>query len=286
MIGEPSAADAAPEAAVRAVERPSVAMAARVAWITIAPIKSLGLVQRDEVRLEPFGVAADRRFVLVDRSGNLVNGKRAPALSTVLPDLDEEAGVLVLHFPDRSTIASQVELDPWPVVVRIFGREVPGNELRGPWASALSDFVGLDLRMIRLDVPGAGVDRPEGNATILSVASLERLASAADLAARPDERRFRMLFGIDGVAAHAEDRWIDRRVRIGEALVVPGGNVGRCVVTTRHPDTALPDLDTLRILAEYRTDETTTEALPFGVWASVTEPGLVRVGDPVLLERG
>ena len=90
-----------------------------------------------------------------------------------------------------------------------------------------------------------------------------------------------MNFGIDGLAPHAEDSWIGRRVQVGSAVVVPTGNVGRCAITTQHPETGKPDLDTLKALARYRGDVPTTEPLPFGVHAAVAEPGRVRVGDPV-----
>jgi MOSC domain-containing protein len=63
--------------------------------------------------------------------------------------------------------------------------------------------------------------------------------------------------------------------------VIPHGNVGRCVITTLNPDTAVSDLDTLRGLAAYRRDIGTTEPLAFGVHAAVVEAGRVRVGDAV-----
>ena len=40
--------------------------------------------------------------------------------------------------------------------------------------------------------------------------------------------------------------------RLGEAIVIPNGNVGRCAVTTQNPDSGAPDLDTLKALAAYR----------------------------------
>jgi uncharacterized protein YcbX len=98
-----------------------------------------------------------------------------------------------------------------------------------------------------------------------------------------DGRRFRMNFGIDGLREHEEDEWLGRRVRLGEAVVVPVGNVGRCAVTTQNPDTGAPDLDTLKALAAYRAGTEATEPLPFGVHAAVAHPGRVRVGDAVEL---
>jgi uncharacterized protein YcbX len=64
--------------------------------------------------------------------------------------------------------------------------------------------------------------------------------------------------------------------------VRPLGNVGRCVITTCHPDTAERDFDTLGVLARYRREIDTTEPLPLGVAGMVVEPGRVRLGDPVM----
>jgi uncharacterized protein YcbX len=95
-----------------------------------------------------------------------------------------------------------------------------------------------------------------------------------------DGRRFRMLFEIDGVEPHEEDTWLGVQITIGEAVIVPLGDVGRCVVTTCDPDTAISDFDTLKLLAGYRR-EGVTEPLPFGVYCDVAVPGRVRVGDSV-----
>jgi uncharacterized protein YcbX len=59
------------------------------------------------------------------------------------------------------------------------------------------------------------------------------------------------------------------------------GNVGRCALTTRQPETGVVDFKTLHLLKAYRGDVETTEPLPFGIHASVVDPGRVRVGDPV-----
>ena len=70
-------------------------------------------------------------------------------------------------------------------------------------------------------------------------------------------------------------------MRIGDAVVYPLGNIGRCVVTTCDPDTTQRDFDTLGVLAGYRADIATSEPLPLGVVGDVVTPGRVRVGDPV-----
>jgi uncharacterized protein YcbX len=87
-----------------------------------------------------------------------------------------------------------------------------------------------------------------------------------------------MLFQVDGLEAHEEDTWLGRTVRIGEALIRLRDVVGRCAITTQNPDTGIPDLDTLRVLDEYR-GLTSARELPFGVYGEVLEPGRVGVGD-------
>jgi len=89
-----------------------------------------------------------------------------------------------------------------------------------------------------------------------------------------------MLFEIDGVEPHEEDEWFGRRVEIGDSVVAIVGDVGRCVVTKKNPDTGEHDLETLDTLADYR-PEGRTEPLPFGVHGAVIQPGRVRVGAPV-----
>ena len=93
-----------------------------------------------------------------------------------------------------------------------------------------------------------------------------------------------MLVEIDGVAAHEEDEWVGARVRIGEVLVRFGGHVGRCLITSRDPESGVVDLPTLDVIRDYRGGVDATEPLPFGIYGEVVEPGRVAVGDPVSVE--
>lgn len=259
-------------------------MSGSVAWIAIAPVKGLALVQCKAVELEPFGVRENRRFHLVEDDGRLVNGKRFGPLVLVVPEWDEAAAVLRLRLPDGEEVAGEVATGE-PIVTSFYGRPVPGRVVVGPWASALSALSGHALRLVQADEPWGGVDRGgRAGVSLVSRASLGALGEAAEASEPVDGRRFRMLFGLDGFGAHEEDGWLDRRVRIGGAVVRPLGNVGRCVVTTQNPETGVPDLDTLAALKRYRGEIDTSEPLPFGVWGEVVEPGSVRVGDRVELD--
>jgi uncharacterized protein YcbX len=243
-----------------------------VAAISIAPVKSLGLLHPHAVELTEAGVTANRAFHLIDHRGHLVNGKRLGPLVAVRPDWDPATGALALTFPDGSAVAGTVA-DGEPVSSWFFGRPRPSVLIEGPWSAALSEYAGTELRLARTAHTGAGTDRGRGGAmSLLSVAAAEQ----HDL----DVRRFRMLFAIGGVPAHAEDEWVGHRVRVGDAVVRPTGHTGRCLVTSQNPDTGRPDTDVLDLLRRVRPADT-AEPLPFGVHGVVVQPGTVRVGDPV-----
>ena len=250
-----------------------------VARISIAPVKSLGLVHPDEVELGPGGVAGDRRFWLVDRNGRLLNDKRYPQLLRVRPAWDEATRRLLLSFPDGTVVQGIVEPGE-PIEATLYERPHPSRVVEGPWRDALSEYVGEPVTLL-WSVSGA-VDRGVrgGAVTVISRGSLERLREEGGVEAPVDGRRFRMLFEIDGVEPHAEDEWLGGRLEIGAAVIAFVGDVGRCAVTTQNPDTGETDLDTLGVLAGYRR-EGQTEPLPFGVHGAVVQPGRVRVGDPV-----
>ncbi len=253
-------------------------MTARVVWISLAPVKATRLHVVEEAELREAGVRGDRRFYLVEDRGLLVNDKHVGALQLVESEYDDATGRLSLRFPDGTDVAADVELGD-EIDTRFHGAPRAARVVLGPFAAALSAYAGRPLRVVAPALPATDRGR-SGAVTLLATSSLARLAEELGVEA-VDGRRFRMNLGIDGLAPHEEDGWHGRRVRVGEALVVPQGNVGRCAVTTQDPRTGRPDLDTLKALAAYRSDAETTEPLPFGVHAAVVEPGLVRLGDRV-----
>jgi uncharacterized protein YcbX len=251
----------------------------RVAWIAIAPVKSMALVFLDHTLLGLNGIAGDRAFAVIDETGHLVNGKRLGTLALIRPEFDPGASRLTLRFPDGEAIDGDIALGE-PFDATFFGHPRGVRHVEGPWSEALTSRAGRPVRLVALASPGDGADRGP-TATLLSTAALAHLALAGGSDEPLDRRRFRMTFGIDGVDAYAEDDWLDRDVRVGGAVVRPAGNVGRCAVTTQDPDTGIASFDTLRILQATRGHLETTEPLPFGIWADVIEPGDVELGDPI-----
>ena len=250
-------------------------MSVRVTALHTAAIKGTRLRSVEQVVLDERGAANDRRFFVIDERDRMRNGKQLGSLQAViaLP----ENGRLRLEFPDGSVVDEQLELGD-ELTAQVFSHHVTGRLVLGPWSQALSDFCGQPLRLLET---GSAVDRgAKGPVSLISRASLQRLAEEAQTDS-VDVRRFRMLIEVDGVEAHAEDRWLGRRLQVGGAVLRFDGHVGRCLVTGRDPETGEPTLPTLDLLRGYRSDLESTEPLPFGVYGRVLRPGTGRVGDAV-----
>ena len=247
-----------------------------VVRLSTTPVKSLLLHHPDEIVLEPFGVASDRRFYLIREDGRLLAGLHHGPLALVRAEWAPEPDRLRLTFPDGDVVEGEVSLAD-PVLTDFWGHRVEGRLVGGPWAEALSGFSGRPVRLVKADAPAGGVDAEP--LTLVSSESIAELARQAGLDAL-DGRRFRMLLEIQGCAPHEEDTWIGHRVKLGEAVVEIPGPVPRCATTTRDPSTGLRDLDALREIAAYR-GKREGKNIDFGVYARVVEPGRVRVGDPV-----
>jgi hypothetical protein len=255
-------------------------MAARVARISIAPVKALGLVHPDEVELGPRGVEGNRRFWLVEADGRLVSNKKHRKLMLVRPEWDEQTRELALTFPEGTRVEGTAEVGDDVFEQPMYNHPVKSRRVHGPWEDAISRYAGEPLTLLWAE-EGAPDRLYAGTATIVARESVAKLAEVAGEDAI-DPRRFRMTFDIEGVEAHEEDSWIGSEVQLGAATVKVHGDVGRCAITTLDPDSGEPTVDTLKALASYR-KEGVKEPLPLGVYTSVVTPGRVRVGDDIAI---
>jgi uncharacterized protein YcbX len=261
---------------------------ARVTALSIAPVKGLRIAGVEQLVLEPGGARGDRRFYLVEERGWMVNGKHSGALNEIVAEVGAGGGDggamerLTLRFPDGTEVSDTIELGK-ELPTRFHSQPRAARVLRGPFSAALSEHAGEQLRIVQAGDGSSAIDRGvEGGVSMISRGSLAVLALVAEQAA-VDARRFRMTIEIDGVEAFAEDGWIGRELRIGEASIRLNGHVGRCIVTSRHPESGAVDLPTLDLLRSFRSGLDTTEPSPFGVYGEVVRPGAVRVGDRVEL---
>ena len=258
-----------------------------VARLSLSPVKGLKLFHPDSVEIGLNGVPGDRVFYLVDEEGRMANGKLVGELVQVEARLDARLDRLTLRFPgdgggggggggtavegDARTLGAVVETS-------FYGRPVTGRVVEGPFSEALSEAAGRTVRLVRADQVSAACDVLHP-VSVLSRGSCDELARRSGDPRLADDRRFRMLIAVDGCAAHEEDTWAGRRVRIGDAVIEVAGDVGRCVITGHSPDTGRTDADTLKAISAYR--GASEGRISFGMYADVVAAGRVRVGDPV-----
>lgn len=250
--------------------------AGRVVRLRIAPVKGLRLIDRDAVDIGPDGVPEDRRFFLVGPDGRHRSGLAHGPLVRIVPDYDVAAERLALTFPSGEVVRADARGGPERLEVpwderTLLARPVPGFD------EALSDYVGMPIRLVRAE-PG---HRPSSaHVTILSQASVEAVERGADLPDQLDDRRFRMLVTIEGVAAYEEERWVAGEVAVGTAVVRVDVPAARCATTTRDPSTGVRDVDVLRLLAQVR-GVSERRTVDLGVYCDVVRGGRVAVGDIV-----
>lgn len=248
----------------------------KVARLNIAPVRSLALETRSEIRLTTDGVAEDRRFYLVDDDGRLVDQLIAGALVQVAAWTDPDATALRLTLPDGHVVEDDVQLDG-PIETDVHKRTAIGHVVDGPWAEALTAYLGRPIRIVRCDRIGG--TRTAHPASLVTDGSLDALGGALGIG-DVDARRFRMLIELEGGDAHEEDTWVGGRIGLGETVLRISAPVARCAITTHDPDTGQRDVDTLRAIKDYR-GLVNGKDLMFGVWGEVETAGIIRVGDEV-----
>jgi uncharacterized protein YcbX len=248
-----------------------------VSRLSVTPLRGLALLHPDAVRLEPLGVLDDRRYSLLTPDGRLFDGTDDGTLVQIRADLSHHPEHLWLTFPDGSVVGGRVALGE-PVRVDIHERSFPVRPVVGPWAGAISAFIGRPLQLVRAE---RDTGEPDRNAvSIVSEASVEELSRQSGLEHSVDARRFRMLIQVGGAHPHEEDQWLGKRVQIGQSIVHVTRPDPRCVITTQDPDTGLRDFPTLHAIKRYR-GLRDGRHLDFGVYAEVVDSGMLRVGDRV-----
>jgi uncharacterized protein YcbX len=294
---------------------PTVEQPPRVASIHIYPLKAGRAVDVSESAVEPWGLAGDRRWLVVDGAGRFVSQREEPALARVIAaypaypaaGVDRVAGVdqvaagesqptdaIILSaagHPPLKVAMPWPDDDPEMVPVAVWEsrvRAAAAGKEADDWLSRLLD---RDVRLVYLDDPtrrevdqdygdpGDRVSFADGYPLLLtSTGSLEALGDWLAEEGHPPVpmNRFRPSVVIAGACAWAEDGW--RRVRIGTVTFRVVKPCGRCVVTTIDQATGQRGRQPLKLLGRRRRFG---QQLVFGQNMIPDAPGSIRVGDPV-----
>ncbi len=244
--------------------------------IGFTPLKGARHLAHPSSELAESGPLGDRSYCLLD-----------PARDRVLRTVENPTMVQVIAAQKDETLtvelpAGIVEGTPTATgdvrTVDYWGRDAEVELLDGPWSAAFSDHLGYDVVLARPVRPGSVVYG--ASVTLLTTSSLAALS--ARLGEPVDSARFRSTYLLDtpGLAPHAEDGWVGRRVRLGEAELRVRAVVPRCAVIDLDPVTGLRNLSVLATLAGYRRKDA---EICFGVDAEVVVPGPVLLGDSAVV---
>lgn len=243
----------------------------------MAPVKGLALVERAAIALESGGVAENRRFFILGDDGRHLSGLRHGPLVTIVPDYDPASESLALRFPDGAVVEGSAVAEGEAIELPFLDRRLAGRVVDGPFAQALSDFVGRPLRLARAS---STAEASEAGVSMISEASIDAIERGAGHVGPLDDRRFRMLITVDGVRAYGEEAWVGSEIRVGGAVVLVTQACPRCATTTRDPATGLRDFDALAAIHEVR-GLSERRTIDLGVYGRVVEAGTVAVGDEV-----
>ncbi|MGW8764078.1 MOSC domain-containing protein [Streptomyces sp. NPDC055815] len=262
--------------------------------VHIHPVKAMRALTRTEAEVQPWGLAADRRWTVVDATNEVVTQRRHPrmALATAEP---LPGGGISLSAPGRPTLEVEVPHPSTTITVEIFGdhvEAVPAGDAAAAWFSA---YLESDVRLVHMDapehrrpvdpdyaLPGETVSFADGYPLLVTtVSSLDALNSLIAQGDHADEgplpmNRFRPNLVIEGTAPWAEDGWT--RLAVGEVTFRVPRPCGRCVVTTTDQLTGERGKEPLRTLGRHRKND---GRLIFGQNLVPEHTGTVRVGDAV-----
>jgi uncharacterized protein YcbX len=264
-----------------------------VSALHVHPVKSLRATSTPSAVVEPWGLAGDRRWMLVDaRTLKALTQREEPSLARVVALLTKGGG-LRLSAPEREPVDVEVPR-PGPLeTVRLFSDKFEVLPASGAGDAWLSSYLDRPVRLTYLDQPalrrpvnpghgrpGEMVNLADGYPLLVTTtASLDALNTLIAGGDRPREgplpmSRFRPNVVIDGTAAWAEDEW--RRIRIGEVVFRVPEPCARCVVTTTDQATGVRGAEPLRTLGRHRNIGT---KLLFGQNLIPERSGTLHVGD-------
>ncbi len=251
-----------------------------IAAIHRYPVKSLQGEAVTAAALGPEGLAGDREWGIVEvDSGTLLTAKRWGQLLDAAATRDDRTDTVTVTLPTGASFTAGDEaldaaLSAW-LGTSVALRRSPATA--SPY-ELLTDPVDEDSEVWAFATPaGSFVDL--AHLLVMTDASLAAIAAAGPSGTNWSVHRFRpgVLVATDETG-FVEDAWVGRTVHLGEATVEPFMACPRCSMPPRAQVAHGfgRDAAVAAVLRDHHQNN-------LGVYASVTAPGNLAVGDPVVL---
>lgn len=258
--------------------------------IWIYPIKSLGGIALQQSKVTHRGLEYDRRWMLVDDSGQFLSQRDFPTLALFQPEISGEHLVIrygkqpnkkikVLLNPTFSTDAEKLKVVVWNDSVKAYEVDKSASD----WFSKILEF---SVRLVYMPEASHRKVDPDYATTpqditsfsdgfpflIIGQSSLDDLNSK--LVEALSMKRFRPNFVFTGGEAFEEESW--REFTIGNLPFYGVKPCGRCVITTVDPEKGiLAGKEPLFTLSKYKK---VGNKVIFGQNAIAKQEGNIRVG--------
>ena len=226
----------------------------------VYPIKSCAGISLESAELGATGLRHDRRWMLVDETGEFMSQRAHPRMALISTRLSD--GHLIVSAPGMPDLEIPLHQENGDSIdVRVWGDTNRGALVGKEADRWFGEFLTFPCRLVHKpdDDPrlvdssfaesGDQVGFADGFAFLLiSEASLE------DLNDRLEDplpmNRFRPNFVVRGCEPYAEDGW--SRLRIGDVPFRVAEACPRCAITTVDQETGTRGKEPLRTLATYR----------------------------------
>ncbi|HTJ34728.1 MAG TPA: MOSC N-terminal beta barrel domain-containing protein [Dactylosporangium sp.] len=263
-----------------------------LSYLATYPIKSCYRAEADLAVVEPWGLAGDRRWLVVDEQAKLITQREWPAMGRIRPRYGDRG--LVLEASGTDSLAVPLPSGE-PTDVRHFHQWIAATSAGDVAAQWVSQVIGRPARLFYLDDPTRRAVDPEyGNPDDrvsfadgypLLLTNEASLRAVNDwLVEDGDEpiamTRFRPNVVVSGASAWAEDDWIGRRVVIGDVTFRAPKPCDRCVLTTIDPETGEKGRQPLRVLGKHRRFP---GGLLFGLNLIPDVRGKIAIGDQITI---
>jgi uncharacterized protein YcbX len=223
------------------------------------PLKSARGAPLQAAQMDRFGLAGDRRWMLVDESGRFQSQRHLPAMALLEVSLLD--GGLRLRYQGQDIAVETPDPGGQRLIVRVWEDTVAASLAATAVNDWLSERFAQPLRLVYYpDDAMRGVEPGYAPSSqllnfadgfpllIVSQESLDRLNERLPAPVPMD--RFRPNLVISGAQPHAEDGW--RSLRIGAATISLLKPCSRCAVPSIDQHTAARDPLINRALAQYR----------------------------------
>ncbi len=251
------------------------------------PVKSFKANPVEQICMDSFGPAGDRRLMLVDACGKFVTQRTHPKMATLSARLEGRA--LEITLPETPLPTLRLSDFIRTVNVTVWGEALSAKGLgENSVDHMLSEFLGTQVRLVYMPQDCfRQVDRAFFNheqrvsfadgfpVLLTNQASLDELNSR--LSVPVQMARFRPNIVVAGDMPYQEDQW--QKVKIGDVVFDVVKPCSRCVMTTVN-EFAEKTAEPLRTLSSYRRNE---YGVCFGQNLVHRGKGRIQLGDELVV---